>query len=101
LVTAKGQNLPAVVSENPSTGFKQEVTAGFIELRADQTCSWSTDYRYTESGQTRVSPSSGDGTYTVNGSSVLMTYGRDQLAGTLAGNTLTVRADVELVYRRP
>jgi len=100
MVSANGQPLPTVVSESPSTGDKQEVTGGYIDLRADQTTAWSTEYRYTDSGRTFTNSSGGEGRYTISGSTVTMTFGRDQLIGALTGNMLTVRADVVLVYRR-
>lgn len=100
LVSANGQTLPAVVSENPSTGFKQEVTGGYTDLRADLACVVATDYRYTDSGRTSTSSSRDEGTYSISGNTVVFTFGRDQLMATLAGDVLTVRADVELVYRR-
>jgi hypothetical protein len=100
LTSAKGQSLPAVVYEVPSTGYKQEVTGGFIDLRANGSCAWATDYRYTDGGRTSTSSSGGEGTYTFSGDTVTMTFGADHIVATRAGDTLTVRADVDLVYRR-
>ena len=98
LVSANSSGLPAVVSENPATGFKQEVTGGQIDFRADRTCSVSTEYRYTESGNTSTSTSVNEGTWATSGDTVTFTFGTDHLTGTLSGNVLTVQADVELVY---
>ena len=102
LVSANGQSLPAVVSGNASTGSVQEVTGGLTELRADQTFTWRTDYRNTNSGRTTTSTSSGSGRYSLTGSAITFTYepGSEQLSGTLSDGVVTVRADVELVYRK-
>ena len=100
LVAAKGQSLPTVVYEVPSTGYKQEVTGGSIDLRANGTCAWSTDYRYTDSGRTSTSSSGGEGTYTITDNTVTMTFGTYAMVAARAGDTLTVRADVDMVYRR-
>ena len=100
LVSANSSGLPAVVSDNRATGFQQEVTGGQTYLRADHTCSVSTEYRYTESGNTSTSTSVYEGTWATSGDTVTFTFGSDHLTGTLSGDVLTVRADVELVYRR-
>ncbi len=100
LVSANSSDLPAVVSENPATGFQQEVTGGHADLRADRTCSVSTEYRYTESGNTSTNTSVNEGTWATSGDTVTFTFGSDHLTGTLDGDVLTVRVDVEMVYRR-
>ncbi len=51
LVTAAGRDLPAVVSENSTTGYKQEIVGGSVTLREDHTFHWTTRYRYTESAK--------------------------------------------------
>jgi hypothetical protein len=88
------------VSENSATGHKQEVTGGYADLRTDRTCAVSTAYRYTDGDRTRTSSSRDEGMYAVSGSAITLTFGRNQLKGTLSGDVLTVRTDVELVYRR-
>jgi hypothetical protein len=102
LVSARGSSLPAVVSGSPGTDYVQEVTGGFVELRADQTFAWSTSYRYTMSGQVSTSTSSGSGRYSLSGTAITLTAepGSEQLVGTLSDGTLKIRADVELVYRK-
>jgi hypothetical protein len=102
LISANGRSLPAVVSGSAGSGFLQEVTGGFMELRADQTFAWRTDYRYTNSGQITSSTSSGDGSYSLTGTVMTLTYQprSEQLTGTLSNGVLTLRADVELVYRK-
>jgi hypothetical protein len=70
LVSAAGHSLPAIVSQNPSTGYKQEVTGGYIELRSDRTCTVSTEYRYTEGGRTSTSSSRNEGTYMTSGKTI-------------------------------
>ena len=56
----------------------------------------------TNGGDVRESRSSSDGTYTVAGEAITFTLqpGSDRLSGTLGDGVLTVRADVELVYRK-
>src|SRR5512144_1426910 len=98
LITAKGQPLPAVVYQGSTQ--KQEVVGGFVELREGTECAWATDYRYTDESRTWASSSGGTGTYTLSGSRVVLTVSGGQLVGTLAGDTLTITADVELVYRK-
>lgn len=102
LVSAHGRRLPAVVSENPATGFAQEVVGGAVVLRGDRSFSWRTDYRQTDSGVVSAHASSGSGTYTTTGEELIFTFrpGGERLSGTLAGDVITIRADVELIYRR-
>ena len=103
LATIDGKSMPAVVSENPQTGYREEVTGGSVELKADGTCTWRTDYRYTEADPqigTHTESSSGSGTYTVEGEKITFTFGSDQLMGTIVEDALTVYADGVLVYRR-
>jgi hypothetical protein len=105
LISARGQSLPAVVSENTSTGSRQEVTGGYVDLRADGTAKWSTSYRYTDPTvptgfpSTWATTSEGEFRYVVSGNTMTVTSG-DGLGGVLTGDNLTIRADVELVYRR-
>ena len=100
LVRANAQDLPAVVSESGSS--KQEVIGGSIRLEADGTSIWRTVYRYTESGRVNASESSGRGSYSQEGTRVIFSFDGDasQGEGTLDGNTLTIQADVALVYRK-
>jgi hypothetical protein len=102
LVSANRQGLPAAASGSAGTSFLQEVTGGMVELRADQTFAWRTDYRYTNSGQIRTTTSSGGGRYSLSDTAITFTYepGSEQLTGTLSNGVLTIRADVELVYRK-
>jgi hypothetical protein len=97
----KGGSLPALVAEDPSTGFKQEVTAGYIDLRSDGTGKWSTEYRYTIPGMpgTSTNTSEGEFRYVVSGNTMTVTAGSG-LGGALIGDVLTIQADAELVYRR-
>ena len=100
LVSTNSRGLPAIVSENPDTGFRQEVTGGHADLRADRTCSVSTEYRYTINGSTSTNTSVSEGRWAISGDTVTFTFRGDHLTGTLSGEVLTVRADVELVYQR-
>ena len=102
LVSARGQSLPAVVSGSPGTDFMQEAVGGFVELRASQSFTWRTEYRYTNSGRVTASASSGGGRYSLTGTVITFTFepGSEQLTGTLSDGVLTIRADVELVYRK-
>lgn len=99
LIRAAGRELPAVVSENSSTGFKQEVMGGYVELRADGACTVSTDYRYTQNGRTETSTSKSDGRFEISGESVILIFGSDRLKGTLKGEWLTIQADVEMTLQ--
>ncbi len=100
LVNANGQGLPAVVSQGAN--FLQEVTGGSVELRGDRTFTWRTDYRYTQSGLVTTSTSSGGGSYSLADTAITFALepGTDRLTGTLSNGVLTMRADVELVYRK-
>jgi len=101
LVSANGQGLPAVVSESGAS--RQEVVGGSIRLEADGSFVWSTRYRYSERGFVDVSESSGRGTYSQEGTSIIPKFevGDDACCeGTLEGNTLTIQADVAMVYRK-
>jgi hypothetical protein len=100
LVSANGQELPSVVSESEFN--RQEVIGGSIRLEADLTHVWCTVYRYTERDFSDVTESSGRGNYSQQGTSVIFFFdgeasGRE---GTLDGNTITMPADVPMVYRR-
>jgi hypothetical protein len=100
LVSANSQGLPAVVSQGAN--FLQEVTGGSVELRGDRTFTWRTDYRYTQSGLATTSTSSGSGTYSLADTAITFASepGSERLTGTLSNGVLTMRADVELVYRK-
>ncbi len=102
LVTAAGRDLPVVVSENSGSGYKQEIIGGSITLRRDQTFHWTTRYRYTQDRRVTTSQSAGSGTYRVDGEKItlLPQPGASKLVGELKGNTLSLKADVELVYER-
>jgi hypothetical protein len=100
LFSAAGQNLPAVVSQNASMEYKQEVTGGYIELMTNRKCTVLTEYRYTNKDRTTTSSTRDEGKYEISGETVIFTFGSDQLRATLKGEVLTVRADVELVYRK-
>ncbi len=100
LMRANGKDLPTVVSESPS--YRQEVTGGSIVLEATGTFSWRTDYRYTQDGRVETSESSGRGTYSRQGATIIFSFENDDLRvpATLDGNTITMQVDVEMVYRK-
>ncbi len=100
LTRANSRELPAVVSE--SGAGRQEVIGGAVRLEADGSYIWSTRYRDTVGGRVRESESSGRGTYSQRGTSIifLVEVGDDRFEGTLEGNTLTIQADVLMVYRK-
>jgi hypothetical protein len=102
LQTANGSDLPAVVAENRDTGYRQEVASGWMVLGADLTFTWRTVYRTTENGSVRTNESGGKGRYSLNGKAVSLTPDGTSAAleGTLSHGTLTVQADVKLVYRK-
>jgi hypothetical protein len=102
LVSAAGRDLPAVVSENLTTGFKQEIIGGSVTLREDSTFHWTTRYRYTEGSRVTISESSGGGAYKVEGDDITLSErpGSSKLTGKLKGRSLSLKADVELVYKR-
>jgi hypothetical protein len=102
LQTAGGMDLPAIVAENETTGYRLEVTEGWTKLVADQTFAWSTTYRMTQQGSVGINTSQGKGTYSLNGGSLHLKSenSSDTLKGTLTGGTLTIEADVRLVYRK-
>ena len=100
LSTASGQELPAVVSENGS--IRQEVIGGSVKLEADGTFVWQTLYRYSDRGSSSESQSTGRGTYSQRATSIILSFDGDTSLGegTLDGDTLTIRADVPMVYRK-
>lgn len=102
LLEAAGQRLPAVVSENPATGYKQEVMGGSVVLRPDETFSWRTDYRETSGGRVWEHQSSGGGRYRLVGSTITFEFDNHsgELSGTLRSGLLKMRADVELTLRK-
>jgi predicted small secreted protein len=102
LQTAGGKTLPAVVAENNATGYRQEVTGGWMALEADRTFTWRTAYRTTQQGGVTTSESAGKGRYSVTGDVLLLTPegSSASLNGVLTNRTLTIQADVKLVYRR-
>jgi hypothetical protein len=97
-----GRDLPAVVSENSTAGYKQEIVEGSVTLREDHTFHWTTRYRYTEGAKVTLGESSGGGTYKVEGDSITLSEqpGSSRLTGKVKGRLLSLRADVELVYSR-
>jgi hypothetical protein len=102
LETANGSDLPAAVAENRDRGYRQEVASGWMVLGADLTFTWRTVYRTTENGSVRTNESGGKGRYNLNGKAVSLTPDGTSAAleGTLSRGTLTVQADVKLVYRK-
>lgn len=102
LVTAAGRDLPAVISETPTTGYKQEIIGGSVTLRQNRTFQWTTQYRYTEGGNVTISESSGAGAYELEGDDITLSAqpGSTKLTGKLKGRSLFLKADVELVYKR-
>ena len=100
LISANAQELPALVSESGSG--KQEVTGGSVLLEADGTYIWRTFYRYTDRGGAHVSESSGRGSYSQRGTSIIFLFEADasRLEGTLDSDTLTIQTDVPMVYRK-
>jgi hypothetical protein len=102
LVTAAGQDLPAVVSENSASRHKQEIIGGSVTLRQNRTFYWTTRYRYTEGRRVTLNESSGHGTYKVEGDDITFSQepGSSRLIGKLKGHTLSLKVDVELVYKR-
>lgn len=101
LVSARGQPLPATVSQNAASGFLQEVTGGAIVLGGDRRFTWRTDYRYTERGTVRVQSSSGGGAYELRGTRLTLAVepGGERLIASLVEGEITLQADVVLVYR--
>jgi len=102
LQTANGKGLPAAVAENKPTGYQLEVTGGWVALGADQTFTWRTAYRTTQQSDVKTSESQGKGQYRLNGSVISLTPDDNSgaLEGTLTDATLTLQADVKLVYRK-
>jgi hypothetical protein len=100
LFSANRQALPSVVSETGTT--RQEVFGGSVRLQADGTSIWLTFYRETINGRVSESESSGRGSYRREGRRIVFQFGSDEsgLEGTLDGNTLTIQADVPMVYRK-
>jgi len=102
LVTAAGRDLPAVISETSTTGYKQEIIGGSVTLREDRTFHWTTQYRYTEGSNVTISESSGAGTYSLKADDITLFEqpGSTKLTAKLTGRSLSLKADVELVYKR-
>jgi len=102
LVARTGRDLPAVVSENSTTGYKQEIVGGSVTLREDHAFHWTTRYRYTESAKVTLGESSGSGTYKVEGDNITLSEqpSSSRLTGKLKGRLLSLQTDVELVYSR-
>lgn len=102
LVTAAGRDLPAVISETSTTGYKQEIIGGSVTLRENRTFHWTTQYRYTEGSNVTISESSGAGAYKLEGDDITLSEqpGSTKLTGKLKGRGLSLKADVELVYIR-
>lgn len=102
LVTAAGLDLPAVISETSTTGYRQEIIGGSVTLRENRTFRWTTQYRYTEGSNVRISESSGAGAYKLEGDDITLSEqpGSTKLTGKLKGRSLSLKADVELVYKR-
>ncbi len=100
LIRAAGKDLPAVVSESRSG--RQEVTGGSILLEANGAYTWRTEYRYTADGRVETSESFGRGRYSRQGTAIIFSFEGDdvRLPGTLDGDTITLQADVEMVYQK-
>lgn len=102
LQSADGKELPAVVAENKAGGYQLEVVSGWVVLGAGRSFTWHTAYRTTENTVVRRQDSEGKGTYGISGDTLSLTPEGSSAAleGTLKHNTLTIKADVNLVYQR-
>ena len=96
LRTVNGNNVPAVVFQNATT--KDELTAGTLNLNADNTWSGSLTARETSlsTGAVVSITVPASGTYTNNNGSLKLTDSVDdtQLVGTADNGMLTVSGDV-------
>jgi hypothetical protein len=98
LRTVGGANVPAAVYDQPDG--KVEIVGGNLNFNSDKTWTGQFDVRGTDRPSGIVSPLTlnGNGTYTLNGSTVTIhdaTDGTDFTA-TLNGNTLTASIDLGL-----
>ena len=102
LVFCAGPGLPAVVSGSPAQTSCKRWSAAFWKLPGGSSFTWRTEYRYTNSGRVTASASPGGGRYSLTSTVITFTFepGSEQLTGTLSNGVLTMRADVELVYRK-
>ena len=101
LETVSGQGLPFILEQDGAV--KVELTAETITLLESGSMNMVTSFRVTDGGTVTTESYTGPGTYSVNGSSVSMTFLEDMstLVATVNGDTMTLD-DIGLtfVYRR-
>ncbi len=101
LQTVSGQPLPFTLEEDG--GRKVELTGETVTLNASGRQTMVTSFRVTEGGNVFLESVSAPGDYTVNGSTVLLTFDNDDATytATVNGDTMTIH-DIGLtfVYRR-
>jgi hypothetical protein len=91
LQSVDGVVLPAILSEDESTGNLVEVTAGSATLNQDLTCSLSLDLRETDEGTVTTDTLLQPCTYTIDGGFTLTPSGGTfALSGSIIGSTLTI-----------
>ena len=96
LRTVNGNTLPAVFFQDAQE--KDELTAGNINLNADNTWSGSLSAKATDlhSGAVLTESVPANGTYTNNNGALVLTDAQDgsQLSGTVGGGTLSISGDI-------
>lgn len=101
LQTVSGQPLPFTLEDDGVT--KVELTGETVTLLASGRQTMVTSFRVTEGGSVFLESIPAPGSYTVNGSSVLLTFDEDEstYTATLSGDTMTID-DIGLtfLYRR-
>lgn len=101
LETVSGQPLPFILEQDATR--KVELTGETITLVASGRQTMVTSFRVTEGGNVFLESIPAPGSYTVNGSTLLLTFDGDEstYTATVNGNTMTID-DIGLtfVYRR-
>ena len=101
LQTVSGQPLPYVLEQNAVT--KVELTGETVELLASGRQTMVTSFRVTDAGNVFLESIPAPGNYTVNGSTLLLTFDNDEATYTAIVNGDTMRIDdmgLTFVYRR-
>jgi hypothetical protein len=92
LSSINGQTLPLTVEDRP--GFSRTVTSGRLELDNDATFVDRITYRVDDNGTITTPTDASEGTFTVSGRRLELTYNGtgSVLVGAFSGSTLTVTA---------
>ncbi len=90
LLTVNDETLPAVVGEDPPGVEKQEITGGWLSLRADRTWTMNIDFRTTYiNGSVDTHQMGREGTFTRSDDAITFSTATESYSSSVSGTTLS------------